>query len=698
MTNARTDAQESESSAFIGSSQSIEAVKAKLRQIAQSKSPLLVEGETGTGKEVVASFVHRLSKRNGPFIKVHLAALPPSLIESELFGQEKGAFTDAVSKPGRFQLADKGTLLLDEIGELSPEVQVKLLRVLEESEFERLGGTHTIKVDVRVIAATNRNLQREVGRGAFREDLFYRLAKTRVRLPPLREREDDVLRLAEYFAQCQKGTGLFRISDEDRVLLKSHVWRGNVRELQGVIEQSCLLSLGPELPIAQALAELQSFQGADGSGSGPLGRIPLDREQLIQCARESYGNISEISRKLRVTRERVKWALRAYRIDINRFRLGRFVHSYDDLSASNSLSTATPIPLQQDSSLASGDGSSVRHPQPPGAPYDPAWYVERREQEHAALAYLASPGTPVVLWGPQRFGKTTLSKHLLQVVRRQHPGCRVAELDLQGFSAETRGTLEGLLRGMAMRILEQLKHPMDWLDSAWSRPNDCKGRLSWLLEQQILREQEAPLILSIDNADCLMGCHFLADFFGLLRAWAEAGGSRGWAQLRILLVVSTTPSVLATDYHQSPFNLTSPIHLDDFSSTQAGELCRLYGLSWAETDLARLMTWVGGHPYLLRLAMYHAALKHASVDEIVRLEPGEGAGSTARWIFEDYLRDLRRRLSRRPELLQALSTLVHNQGARIERTLIYDLQRTGLVAQVGAAAYQLRGRIYEQLI
>ena len=218
-----------------------------ITQVAPADATVLITGESGTGKELVAAELHRLSKRAGQaFIKVNCAALPESIIESELFGHEKGAFTGAnTQRKGRFELAHRGTIFLDEIGDLSPHIQAKLLRVLQERELERVGGTGVIKVDVRLIAATNRNLEDDVKAGRFREDLYYRLNVFPLRMPPLRERKGDIMLLADYFTEkyAEKNNKLIkRISSTAIDMLTSYTWPGNVRELENCIERAVILS------------------------------------------------------------------------------------------------------------------------------------------------------------------------------------------------------------------------------------------------------------------------------------------------------------------------------------------------------------------------------------------------------------------------------------------------------------------------
>jgi len=239
---------------IIGDHPAVRRVLALSRQVAPSKASVLISGESGTGKEMFAKYLHAHSDRaDGPFVAINCAALPEHLLESELFGHEKGAFTGAISrKLGRFELANGGTLLLDEISEMDLGLQAKLLRVLQESEIDRVGGTETIKVDVRVLATTNRNIEQSAVEGEFRQDLFFRLNVIPLKLPPLRERGDDVMLLAQYFADnfC-KVYGLPRLSfDADAsVWMKDYEWPGNVRELQNLMERAVLLAGGG--PIAR---------------------------------------------------------------------------------------------------------------------------------------------------------------------------------------------------------------------------------------------------------------------------------------------------------------------------------------------------------------------------------------------------------------------------------------------------------------
>jgi len=239
---------------LIGSSAKFRAVLDQIKMVAPADCGVLVQGETGTGKELVARAVHEESlRKRGPYITVNCAAIPTALLESELFGHERGAFTGALTQTtGRFQLAHTGTLFLDEIGDLPLELQPKLLRALQEQEFERLGSTRTIRVDVRIVAATNQDLLHLVRERRFRADLFYRLNVFPIALPPLRERSEDIQSLVEHFVQrlaCEMGKDVRHISAEVMEILQQYDWPGNVRELQNFIERAMIGSLGPELQL-----------------------------------------------------------------------------------------------------------------------------------------------------------------------------------------------------------------------------------------------------------------------------------------------------------------------------------------------------------------------------------------------------------------------------------------------------------------
>jgi DNA-binding NtrC family response regulator len=292
-----------------GTSQALERVLKQARSVAATSATVLLSGENGTGKEMLARAIHQESPRaNGPFVAVSCAALPEALIESELFGHEKGAFTSATqSHKGRFELADGGTLFLDEIGDLSAAVQVKLLRVLQEREFERVGGTKTLPVDIRLIAATNRDLEKEVAQGRFRQDLFFRLNVVPLVLPPLRERQEDIPILAAHFAakSAQKyGQPTAELEPALVEVLLDYHWPGNVRELENLMERLVVLSSSPTLGLEFVPEKmLRVLPGATPGDESTLeGAVEALKRRMIKSALQSEGNKVAAAKKLGISR------------------------------------------------------------------------------------------------------------------------------------------------------------------------------------------------------------------------------------------------------------------------------------------------------------------------------------------------------------------------------------------------------------
>ena len=307
-------------SKIIGKSGKLSEMMQIINQVASTKASVLITGESGTGKELVADAIVSLSDRKDkPFIKVHCASLSESLLESELFGHEKGAFTGATAqKRGRFELADGGTIFLDEIGEINPSTQVKILRVLQEREFERVGGEKTIKVDVRVIAATNRNLLEEVKKGAFREDLYYRLNVVHIEVPPLRERKEDIELLAlNFLDQFNKEDGrkIEGISSQARKALLSYDWPGNIRELKNSIESSVVLARGNIIQLEDLPAQITS-QVAENKSSItidlPVTMEEAERKIILSTIEYCAGNKSEASELLEIGRKTLHRKLNEY--------------------------------------------------------------------------------------------------------------------------------------------------------------------------------------------------------------------------------------------------------------------------------------------------------------------------------------------------------------------------------------------------
>jgi DNA-binding NtrC family response regulator len=301
----------------VARSAKMQEVLGVVERVAATPSTVLIGGESGVGKDLIAHLIHQRSSRSsGPFVKINSTAIPENLLESELFGYEKGAFTGATaSKPGKFELADKGTLFLDEIGDVPPATQVKLLRVLQEREFERLGGTRTIKVDVRLIAATNRDLRAALEQGTFREDLYYRLNVVPIDIPPLREHKEDIPALANHFLSrlAQKSQRkLEGIKPEALQKLMDFHWPGNVRELENIVERACALAPGPFIESSDIQMDHVATRNHFGQGSLlPEGKT-LDQweDELIREAyRRANGNKSEAARMLGLSRNALRYRL-----------------------------------------------------------------------------------------------------------------------------------------------------------------------------------------------------------------------------------------------------------------------------------------------------------------------------------------------------------------------------------------------------
>jgi len=312
---------------ILGTSRAMHEVCEQMMQVARTNTTVLIRGESGTGKELIAQAIHYNSQRaSRPFVKVSCAALPDTLIESELFGYEKGAFTGAIArKAGRFERADGGTLFLDEIGDVNLAVQVKLLRVLQEREFERLGGTDPVRVNVRLIAATNKQLEDAIAAGTFREDLLYRLNVFTIFVPPLRERKTDVLLLADHFLErlaTDHRKRIRRISTPAIDMLMAYHWPGNVRELQNVIERAVLVCDGDVVHAHHLPPTLQMADTSEASATQPLSAaLAAYEKDLIQDAlKMARGNRAKAARLLHATARIVNYKIRKYRIDWRRFR------------------------------------------------------------------------------------------------------------------------------------------------------------------------------------------------------------------------------------------------------------------------------------------------------------------------------------------------------------------------------------------
>lgn len=307
---------------FLSKSKVMEEILRLIRQIADTKTTIMIYGETGTGKGLAAQALHNLScRRNKPFIKVNCAAIPENLLESELFGYEKGAFTGAViNKPGRFELANEGTIFLDEIGDITPLMQVKLLKVMQEREFERLGGIKTIKTDVRIIAATNKNLEEMVSQGLFRQDLYYRLNVVPIKMPPLRERKEDIPSLVDYFlikSSCVSEKGKKEVSKEALMHLINYDWPGNIRELENVIERCVVMTSSIIIDVNDLPEYIWKIDKYEDGNQGKLTDVVdiAEKNIIIKALEECDGNRTKASEVLGISRRSLYRKISKYNIE-----------------------------------------------------------------------------------------------------------------------------------------------------------------------------------------------------------------------------------------------------------------------------------------------------------------------------------------------------------------------------------------------
>jgi Nif-specific regulatory protein len=312
---------------IIGNSNKMREVFQMISQVCKSNATVLIRGESGTGKELAANAIHYNSPRaQQPFVKVNCAALPENLIESELFGHEKGAFTGAIrQKPGKFELANKGTIFLDEIGSLGPDVQVKLLRVLQEREFERVGGYDTIKTDIRIIAATSKNLEQAVEEETFRSDLYYRLNVFPIYMPPLRERKTDILLLADSFLQkyaSENRKDIRRLSTPAIDMLMQYHWPGNVRELENCIERAVLLCDGGVIHSYHLPPTLQTGEESDTIPALSLEEsvANIEREMIIDALKNTQGNMARAAKLLHITERKFNYKAKRYGVHYRTYR------------------------------------------------------------------------------------------------------------------------------------------------------------------------------------------------------------------------------------------------------------------------------------------------------------------------------------------------------------------------------------------
>ncbi len=303
---------------LVGGSEPMRDLYRIIERVADTDASILILGETGTGKELVAGAIHQSSRRHqGPYIKVNCAALPESLLEDELFGHEKGAYTGAQTRrAGRFELADGGTLFLDEIGDMSLATQAKVLRVLQEQEFERVGGSRTVRVDVRIVAATNKDLREMIGKGQFREDLYYRLKDIAIELPPLRARRDDIPLLAQHFLAEFGGRYRGRqLSEEVLGALLAYDWPGNIRELKAVLKNACILARAERVGIGDLPSDVVGGRRVPEAPANAFVGMTLDqieRAVIMETLKQHQGNRSETARRLGLTWQSLDRRLKKY--------------------------------------------------------------------------------------------------------------------------------------------------------------------------------------------------------------------------------------------------------------------------------------------------------------------------------------------------------------------------------------------------
>jgi len=313
---------------IIGNCSKLREVFKQIEQVSSTQATILIRGESGVGKELIADAIHYKSDRaSKPFIKVNCSALPETLIESELFGHEKGAFTGASDlKKGRFEMADGGTIFIDEIGELSAHMQIKLLRVLQEKEFERLGGSKTFKCNVRIITATNRNLEKAIVDGDFREDLYYRLNVFPIYMPSLRERLSDIPLLANHFIQKtnkKNGTNIIRISSSAIDALMIYHWPGNIRELENCIERAAIISTDQVIRISNLPPTLQTAQSSSTFSKGSLQIIveKVEKQLIIDCLTTKKGNVMQAAKELGISNRKLGLRIEKYGIETTKYKI-----------------------------------------------------------------------------------------------------------------------------------------------------------------------------------------------------------------------------------------------------------------------------------------------------------------------------------------------------------------------------------------